>query len=248
MIKQYKIPFHYRHTVHQDIILKINCNNIMEVPRWTKTICVIKNKSLSLALEMVYGQKLKLKKKVLAGSLSLKNKMRGGAPSNSKTNKASTLRNSGVNQQNVPQNAAEPESFLMTMRNDIMYDCVDKLLATPTQTWSSSVHDCVFKIYTNKIELTIKAKQFYLFSEIQTNLELFEAIPTIHFVLYTSTQTILGSKMVGGAVATEISGLPQQRLQLHTAGLIPATFASDGGKAAAVQTALLWTSIFTKPF
>jgi len=189
MIKQYKIPFHYLNTVHQDLILKMNYDNIMEVPRFTKTICVIKHKPLSLALEMFSGQKLKQQVKL-------------------NQNKMVQLRF---------QMSSQNESFLSTMRNDIMYNCVDKLLTV------ASMHDCFFKIYSNQIQLAIKAKQFYLFSEIQNHLELFEVffLKDIHFVLYTSSH----EKTLSA------------RNQKGTKKCLTKK-----------ETVLLWTSIFTKPF
>jgi hypothetical protein len=165
----------------------------------------MKNKPLSLALEMFSGQKLKSIKSSSTAFQMLK------------FNRSSTAENKTTQNEIVPQvvqnktnkhlnsrgsyTQADNAAFLSTMRNDVMYNCVEKLFTVAT------MYDCVFQIYKNQIRLTIQPKQLYLFSEIQTNLELFETIPVIHLVLYTS------------AKSNELK-----------------------------ETALMWTSIFTKPF
>nr|YP_010881207.1 ribosomal protein L5 [Pellia neesiana]WIA66955.1 ribosomal protein L5 [Pellia neesiana]WIA66996.1 ribosomal protein L5 [Pellia neesiana]WIA67037.1 ribosomal protein L5 [Pellia neesiana] len=158
-----RLEFHYDQVIRPDLLLKMNYENIMEVPRLCEIIVVPKAppsknfiKNVKLAMEIVRGQKLFIQR--------------------SRATNTSSFR---VNQESE-KSAGYVTSYLArsTLRGHIMYNFLEKLVTI------ISFYDYPVKIRKNSIQLSTLLRSF---PEIQDHH--FEHIRGFDVTIITSANT-----------------------------------------------------------
>lgn len=163
MLSLNRLRFHYEHVLRQDLLLKYNYVNLLQVPQLCKILIVLRTsesvKQVTLAFEIVCGQK------GVQTELSL-------------------LRASRVNKWFSLRGKTKPSYLVRTcLRAESMYNWIDKLVTI------LCFHDYTVQIQANAIQLTIKSNLLRLFPEIQNHFELFESAQSVQVILVTSAQT-----------------------------------------------------------
>lgn len=164
MLSFNRLRFHYEHVLRQDLLLKYNYVNLLQVPQLCKILIVLRTsesvKQLTLAFEMVCGQK------GVQTEISL---LRG-----SRVNKWFSLRGK----------TKQPTYLVRTcLRAENMYNWIDKLVTI------LCFQEYTVRIQANAIQLNIKSNLLRLFPEIQNHFELFESAQSVQIILVTSAQT-----------------------------------------------------------
>jgi ribosomal protein L5 len=186
-----RLCFYYEHILRQDLLLKLNCSNIMEIPRIHKIVMMSQVptgyvQNMSLALESLCGQKCVQRIKTLRSErLSPINKVRANAAHLKKTRCASlSLR--------TTEGQKHDRASLCTgcLRKGMMYSFLDKLLIL------LSFYDCTIKFQLNSIQLTIDTNLLRLFPEIQNYFEWFENVQTLQVTLITSAKTEIETRLL----------------------------------------------------
>jgi hypothetical protein len=179
-----RLRYHYEHILRQDLLLKLNYANIMEVPR----LCEIKIsskvrsydyvKSVSLALEILCGQKF------VERSCSAENTRHGAhAPraaahrqaKNFLTNRSKTASSRLAQYGSVGFRLVETSLHAPLL----MYNFLDKFIT------ALAFYDYTIFYQTNTIQITVGA-QVRLFPEIQNHFEFFESLQNLQVTIVTS--------------------------------------------------------------
>lgn len=165
-----RFRFHYEHVIRQDLLLKLNYDNIFLVPRIEKVVLVSKvpreYKQVPLALEMICGQKAQQIESL-------------GQPT-SRVNKKLTFR------------AKQPSYLLVRtcLRADVMYTFCEKLVTI------LCFYDSNVQIQSNMIQLTIGSNLLRLFPEVQNHFELFSSANSVQVIIVTSAKTEQETRLV----------------------------------------------------
>jgi ribosomal protein L5 len=155
-----RLRFHYENLLRQDLLLKLNYANIMEVPRLCKIIVVPKAPSnlirnVKLTMEIICSQKF-----------------------TQTQNKNSTGRLFRFNKFVLNQ-----KSKKSTLRSHTMYNFLEKLVTI------ISFYDYPIKIQRNSIQLSMAMSLLQLFLEIQNHFEILEHIRGFDITIVTSANT-----------------------------------------------------------
>nr|AHG59225.1 ribosomal protein L5 [Andreaea rothii] len=165
-----RLRFHYENLLRQDLLLKLNYANIMEVPRLCKIIVVPKAPSdlirnVELAMEIVCGQKfIQTQSRDSTGKSFRFNKFVSNQESKRDTGYVTYLARS-------------------TLRGHSMYNFLEKLVTI------ISFYDYPVKIQKNSIQLSMATSLLRLFPEIQNHFEIFEHIRGFDVTIVTSANT-----------------------------------------------------------
>jgi ribosomal protein L5 len=210
-----KLCFHYQHILRSDLLLKLNYSNIMEIPRVTKVIILSQVpyesiKQVSLALEIISGQKLIQKESSLLQlnptavtrrikhtfdvsstqkNTSTKKQARqltsNYSSSTRKERKKGSKTNSRTEFNSYNTQFQKETDYLVRccLRLEIMYHFLEKLITI------LCFHDYKTQIQANTIQLTLKANLLRLFPEIQHYIELFETVQNVQVIIFTSART-----------------------------------------------------------
>nr|QIA60570.1 ribosomal protein L5 [Odontoschisma grosseverrucosum] len=170
MFSPNRLEFHYDQVIRPDLLLKIDYENIMEVPRLCKIIVVPKApssfiKNVKLAMEIVCGQKF------------IQTRGRGS------TGKSFRFNKFVLNQESKRDTGYVTYLARSTLRGHIMYNFLEKLVTI------ISFYDYPVKIRKNSIRLSIATSLLRLFPEIQDHFEIFEHIRGFDVTIVTSANT-----------------------------------------------------------
>lgn len=165
-----RLRFHYENLLRQDLLLKLNYANIMEVPRLCKIIIVPKApsnliKNVKLAMEIVCGQKF------------IRTRSRDSAEKSFRFNKFLLNRESKKDTGYVTYLAQS------TLRGHTMYNFLEKLITI------ISFYDYPVKVQKSSIQLSMPTSLLRLFPEIQNHFEIFEHIQGFDVTIVTSAKT-----------------------------------------------------------
>jgi ribosomal protein L5 len=155
-----RLRFHYENLLRQDLLLKFNYANIMEVPRLCKII-----KNVKLAMEIVCGQKF------------IQTRSRDSTGKSFRFNKFILNRELKKDTGYVTYLARS------TLRGHTMYNFLEKLITI------ISFYDYSVKIQKNSIQLSMATSLLRLFPEIQNHFEIFEHIRGFDVTIVTSAKT-----------------------------------------------------------
>lgn len=165
-----RLRFHYENSLRQDLLLKLNYANIMEVPRLCKIIVVPKAPSdlienVKLAMEIVCGQKL------------IQTRSRDSTGKSFRFNKFVLNRESKRDTGYVTYLARS------TLRGYTMYNFSEKLVTI------ISFYDYPVKIQKNPIQSSMATSLLRSFPEIQNHFEIFEHIRGFDVTIVTPANT-----------------------------------------------------------
>ena len=188
-----RIRYYYENILRYDLLLKLNYNNIMQVPQICKIIILAHSvpynnvKSVSLALEILCGQKVFCTilpdpsgHNFKASKKPIKNWRRSNAAwhSGKARSRIPTDRRISVSQSN---------SALLScsLRARTMYNFLEKLISLRLS--SSTETKSYWKVQgENTIQMKLGNRQLRLFPEIQNHFEFFECLQSIQIKLITS--------------------------------------------------------------
>lgn len=215
-MKPIKIPnrvhYFYENILRNDLLLKLDCTNIMEVPQLNRAIVLANpvspnnNKNASrLALEILSGQKASSVVIPSSAGLYVQNSnrfapktaaSRGPSISSSlrlkKARSESSLR--GPKAQRLAPNGA---SFsFCSLRSSSMYHFLEKFLSSSpfgpisrVAPNARSAHESKIQIQGQEIKFTLNNRTLRAFGpEIPNHFEFFEHIPTVQVKLISSTK------------------------------------------------------------
>jgi hypothetical protein len=181
-----RLRYHYENILRQDLLLKLNYANIMQVPRLCK-INIFSQvpyndlKSVSLALEIICGQKFVERGAVREnksfsrhGALSLPQRasLKNFLSLRAKTKRGATVSAEGM------------RSMRSSLRSPpLMYNFLEKLITI------ISFYDYTIQIQANTIQITIATPLGGLFPEIQNHFEFFESAQNLQVIIVTSALT-----------------------------------------------------------
>nr|WIA66257.1 ribosomal protein L5 [Apopellia endiviifolia]WIA66298.1 ribosomal protein L5 [Apopellia endiviifolia]WIA66339.1 ribosomal protein L5 [Apopellia endiviifolia]WIA66380.1 ribosomal protein L5 [Apopellia endiviifolia]WKW95101.1 ribosomal protein L5 [Apopellia endiviifolia] len=165
MFSPNRLEFHYDQVIRPDLLLKINYENIMEVPRLCEIIVVPKApsnfiKNVKLAMEIVCGQKFIQTRRGKYG-----------------------IRSIFINKFQERDTGYVTYLARSTLRGHIMYNFLEKLVTI------ISFYDYPVKIRKNSIQLSMATSLLRLFPEIQDHFEIFEHIRGFDVTIITSANT-----------------------------------------------------------
>lgn len=185
-----RLRYHYENILRQDLLLKLNYSNIMQVPRLCKiNICASplnSVKSVSLALEIICGQKFVEASKNQTNKTFIRQRSQS-TTQRFKERVAPSLNSHRANpKRGGPKGTLSYDSSLWlrsSLRSTpLMYNFLEKLITI------ISFYDYTIQFQTNTIKITIDT-QVRLFPEIQNHFEFFESIQNLEVFLVTSALT-----------------------------------------------------------
>lgn len=202
-MKSVKIPsrihYFYENILRNDLLLKLNCLNTMEVPRLNTVIVLTNNisqnniKNTSLALEIISGQKACCSIFSNSGSLHFSNfssrtNHSGRNPQRKKTLYTKLNYNSQI----------QLTSIMCSLRSRLMYNFLEKLLSflIDSRTVSNSLNHFKIKINASEIQINLHSRELRLFPEIQNHFELFENFQRAQIKIITSAKNEKDAKLL----------------------------------------------------
>nr|AND50373.1 ribosomal protein L5 [Flatbergium sericeum] len=165
-----RLRFHYENLLRQDLLLKLNYANIMEVPKLCKIIVVPKAPSnlirnVKLAMEIICSQKFTQ------------------TQSRNSTGRSFQFNKFVLNQRSKKNTKYVTYLARSTLQGHTMYNFLEKLVTI------ISFYDYPVKIQRNSIQLSIAMSLLRLFPEIQNHFEIFEHIRGFDITIVTSANT-----------------------------------------------------------
>lgn len=170
-----RLRYYYENILRQDLLLKLNYANIMQVPRLCKINILSKAtsysiKSVSLALEIICGQ---MKEDSRHGVLNTTHR------SSQKNFLALRAKKKGA----LGGFSDGLRSVRTSLRStSLMYNFLEKLITI------ISFYDYTLQIEANTIQITL-GTQVRLFPEIQNHFEFFESFQNLQVIIVTSALT-----------------------------------------------------------
>lgn len=188
-----KTQQNFQNIVRSDLLLKNNCNNIMEIPKMTKVIvsCQVSSESVKqmiLALEILCGQtplvhNLATKKNSFFSKSYARNEKKLSNQKNKSGNSSSFEQRNRLNQNETTK------MLQCSLRAEPMYNWIQKMITVFSfSDYSTSIHE-------NLIQLTLKPNFLRLFPEIQNQIELFFYIQTVNISIFTSAKSVYETRL-----------------------------------------------------
>lgn len=190
-----RIHYFYENILRNDLLLKLNCLNAMEIPRLNTVIVLTNNisqkniKNTSLALEIICAQKAFY----TMSSNSGKHKFSSFSQRNQKSN-AKTSRSSGQT-----TNSEFNLGFIMcSLRSRLMYNFLEKLLTflIDPKIVLNSLRHLKIQIHGSEIQFNLRSRELRLFPEIQNHFELFEDLQKAQIKIITSAKNEKDAKLL----------------------------------------------------
>lgn len=197
-----RIQFFYENVLRNDLLFKLNCLNVMEVPRFNTVIVLTNNisqnsiKNTSLALEIISGQKVLCTTRCNSGdqhfsSFSPRNQNSGRVSSTQRKKKLNTKFNSN-SQSNVI-------TIICSLRSRLMYNFLEKLLSFPLtgpKIISKSLNHLKIPVHGSEIQINLQSRELRLFPEVQNHFELFEDFQKVQIKIITSAKNEKDTKLL----------------------------------------------------
>lgn len=181
MVTSNRLSYHYEKILRDDLLLKLNYNNVMELPR-LQQIKILSEvplnalKNVSLALQILCGQKPAENYEVASakGHNNLNN-FKKFSPISMKKNRLHFLKQRGSNNLKY--------QIRVSLRSDTMYHFLDKLICLCNL---GTFYDYPFQIQSNTVQFSLGSSELRLFPEIQNHFEFFDSLQNLRIVLVTS--------------------------------------------------------------
>lgn len=191
-----RLRYHYENILRQDLLLKLNYANIMQVPRLCKINIAAhlrdnaynSVKSVSLALEIICGQKQKFVERGARKQVFLPLRGTKYSPA-SRQNFLCAKTKTGTLGAKASSSSSSTRSSLRSP--PLMYNFLDKLITIISNDLplTKTSYDYTIQIQANTIQITIEKKLGGLFPEIQNHFEFFESAQNLQVIIVTSALT-----------------------------------------------------------
>nr|YP_008816039.1 ribosomal protein L5 [Closterium baillyanum]AGZ90251.1 ribosomal protein L5 [Closterium baillyanum] len=186
-----RLRYHYENILRQDLLLKLNYANIMQVPRLCKINMLThlrdhgsdnSVKSVSLALEILCGQKFVERGARKQVFLPLRGTKYSPASRQNFLSLRAKTKTGTLGARSARSSLRSPP---------LMYNFLDKLITIIllTQPLTKTSYDYTIQIQANTIQITIEKKLGGLFPEIQNHFEFFESAQNLQVIIVTSALT-----------------------------------------------------------
>lgn len=208
-MKSIKIPnrihHFYENILRYDLLLKLDCTNILEVPQLNRAIVLANQvppnnqKNASLALEILSGQKASNAAIPISADLYAQKSNKRSKTARLVLNKKSSLIEFSKSHQ-----ISQALYTFCSLRSSSMYHFLDKFLGCASHLTlgdtgvsfekvqnmltSRSSHDSKIQIHGQEMNFTLNNRELRLFPEIPNHFEFFEHIPTVQIKLISSTK------------------------------------------------------------
>jgi ribosomal protein L5 len=194
-----RIRYFYENILRYDLLLKLNYNNIMQVPQIAKIIIQAYGvpykevQNASLAIEIIGGQKVSCI--ILPDLLGLhstsfrpakKNWRRSHAAGHSGKGRSDSRR--GDRHLSILQ--SQSTLLYCSLRARTMYNFLEKLISLPSLAELESIrsNDSKIQIQGQEVQITLSNRELRMFPEIQNHFEFFESLHTVQIKVITSAR------------------------------------------------------------
>lgn len=193
-----RIRYYYENILRYDLLLKLNYNNIMQVPQICKIIILAYSvpytyvKSVSLALEIICGQKVFCTILPDPSGQHFKGPHAASfVPSRKKWHSGKGRGDSRRAERRISVSQSNSALLYCSLRARTMYNFLDKLIsfAALTELQSGRCNDSKIQIQGQEVQVTLSNREVRLFPEIQNHFEFFECLQAIQIKLVTSASS-----------------------------------------------------------
>ena len=194
-----RIHYFYENVLRHDLLLKLHCLNAMEVPRLNTVIVFTKNispnnrKNISLALEIICGQKAGCSIFSTSGNPQFSS-VRKQTHHSGRIVQKKKISNTTLTSNSQIQLA----SIMCSLRSHLMYNFLEKCLSflIDSKVVSNSSNHFTIQVHGSEIQLNLHNREFHLFPEIQNHFEVFETFQKAQIRIITSAKNENDTKLL----------------------------------------------------
>nr|YP_008816143.1 ribosomal protein L5 [Roya obtusa]YP_009755731.1 ribosomal protein L5 [Roya anglica]AGZ90383.1 ribosomal protein L5 [Roya obtusa]QIQ22970.1 ribosomal protein L5 [Roya anglica] len=189
-----RLSHYYDSILRPSLLLKLNYNNIEEIPKLCeiRVLASCSNSSsllnTKLALELICGQKFV--NKTETSSIKVAQKTLGSQSLKLKNKKSNLFTKASLHEKRIINknfHLTSINNFGYSVQSNLraqqMYNFLDKFLIF------TSFHNPKFQIQNNTIQIALNSSLIRLFPEIQNHFEHFECVQNFHISIITSANT-----------------------------------------------------------